>query len=122
MFFVSLVLDLSGSAIALMCAYFTKTLGTLVYIVMSGVCKECWEGWSMECLKDWGQMLKLGIPGMLMEIFKAGSFTTAMVLTGTVTIPFAVTTLAQQLKISENSNFESYRCQTMYESRVNIGL
>ena len=71
--FVSLYIDFSGSAIALMMAYFTKTLGTLLYIVVSGVYKECWEGCSVECWKDWGRLLRLGIPGMLMEIFKGGS-------------------------------------------------
>ena len=54
----------------------------LVYIRVKNLHKECWGGWTMECLDGWGEYLRLAIPGMCMICLEWWAFEIGMVTTG----------------------------------------
>lgn len=71
-----------GSAVAQAVGYFLMFILTLIYILVSKVYKDTWEGWSTECLQDWAKFLKLCIPGMLMLCMEWWGFEIGVFLTG----------------------------------------
>ena len=54
----------SGAAIALSTVYLLSPVLLIVYIKWRRLHQVTWGGWSWEALHDWGQYLKLGIPGI----------------------------------------------------------
>ncbi|XP_053363546.1 multidrug and toxin extrusion protein 1 [Clarias gariepinus] len=62
------VLDLgvAGSAAANVASQYTMAIIPLVYIWYKGLHKNTWQGLSMECLQEWGEFMRLGLPGMIM--------------------------------------------------------
>ncbi|CAH1776860.1 unnamed protein product [Owenia fusiformis] len=72
----------TGSAVAQVLAYFIMAMGTLCYILFSKMYTETWDGWTKECLDDWGFFMKLALPGMLMVCLEWWCFEIGTVLTG----------------------------------------
>ncbi|KAK2831406.1 hypothetical protein Q7C36_016492 [Tachysurus vachellii] len=62
------VLDLGivGSAAASVAADYSMAIMLFVYIIYKGLYKDTWEGLSMDCLQEWDEFMRLGIPGMVM--------------------------------------------------------
>eukprot|EP00795_Rhopilema_esculentum_P009335 gene9335-17038_t len=82
--FVSyLDMGLVGSAIVIDLTYLVLCLLLLCYIWKKRIL-QAWPGWSGECLLQWGQFVKLALPGALMVIFDWGSAETGVFLMGLV--------------------------------------
>ena len=71
---LSLSLTSRGAAIALSTVNILSPLLLIVYIKWRGLHRVTWGGWSWEALHDWGQYLKLGIPGDLSQNLYTGFF------------------------------------------------
>ena len=72
----------SGSAIALMVSYLVMPVGVLLYIVMSGVYKEYWDGWTIESLRDWGPLLRLALANTVMVVVEWFSLEVGLIVSG----------------------------------------
>ncbi|XP_039703424.1 multidrug and toxin extrusion protein 1 isoform X5 [Pteropus medius] len=55
-----------GSALANTISQFSLALFLFLYILWKKLYQATWEGWSLECLQDWGSFFHLAIPSMLM--------------------------------------------------------
>ncbi|GLJ38554.1 hypothetical protein SUGI_0785890 [Cryptomeria japonica] len=51
-----------GVAIATWCTNFNMLFLLVAYLAYTGVCKNTWVGWSVECLKQWWPLLHLALP------------------------------------------------------------
>ncbi|KAG5284362.1 hypothetical protein AALO_G00025880 [Alosa alosa] len=62
------VLDLgvAGSAAANSISQYALTVFLYTYIVWKGLHKATWDGWSKDCLQEWGPYIRLALPSMLM--------------------------------------------------------
>ncbi|KAI5626707.1 hypothetical protein C0J50_13667 [Silurus asotus] len=62
------VLDLGivGSAAANVVSQYSMAIILFLYIRCKGLHKDTWHGLSIDSLQEWGDFLKLGIPGLLM--------------------------------------------------------
>ncbi|XP_065065943.1 multidrug and toxin extrusion protein 1-like isoform X2 [Rhopilema esculentum] len=82
--FVSyLKMGVVGSAIAIDLTYLLLCLLLFGYIRKKKI-SQTWPGWSGECLLQWGQFVKLALPGALMIFFDWGSAETGVFLMGLV--------------------------------------
>ncbi|KAM9733983.1 multidrug and toxin extrusion protein 1 [Menidia menidia] len=61
-----LKMGVAGSAVANTISQFSLAGFLYVFIIMKGLHKATWGGWSKECLQDWGSYIRLAIPGMVM--------------------------------------------------------
>ncbi|XP_030001194.1 multidrug and toxin extrusion protein 1-like [Sphaeramia orbicularis] len=75
------VLDLgiAGSATANAISQYTLAVVLYIYICLRGLHKSTWQGWSLDCLQEWGPFIRLAIPSMLMLclewwVFEIGGF------------------------------------------------
>ncbi|XP_034746641.1 multidrug and toxin extrusion protein 1 [Etheostoma cragini] len=59
-------LGVAGSAAANTISQYALAGFLFVYICFRGLHKATWDGWSKECLQEWGPFLHLAIPSMLM--------------------------------------------------------
>uniref|UniRef100_A0AAV2JAH1 Multidrug and toxin extrusion protein n=1 Tax=Knipowitschia caucasica TaxID=637954 RepID=A0AAV2JAH1_KNICA len=66
----SLELGVIGSAIASALSWITICLLLFGYIRWRRLHEKTWEGWSTECLQDWGSYMKLAIPSLFMVCFE----------------------------------------------------
>ena len=73
-----------GATTALVIAYNFSPLFLIFYMCARGLHKQTWGGWSWESLSEWGQYLKLGIPGLLMVCIEWWSFEVATFVTGSI--------------------------------------
>jgi MATE family multidrug resistance protein len=78
------VLDMgtNGSAWSITAGYCTLMVLTIAYVVISGCCKETWDGFDLELFREWGQFLKLAYSGMFMLGFEWWSFEVGIFLAG----------------------------------------
>ncbi|KAL2094210.1 hypothetical protein ACEWY4_008929 [Coilia grayii] len=62
------VLDLgvAGSAAANSISQYALAVFLYIYIVWRGLHKATWDGWSKDCLQEWGAYISLALPSMLM--------------------------------------------------------
>lgn len=60
----------SGAMIALVASDILLPFLVLGYVWIHGLHKQTWGGWSWESLNQWGQYLKLAVPGLLMTCFE----------------------------------------------------
>ncbi|XP_063058899.1 multidrug and toxin extrusion protein 1-like [Engraulis encrasicolus] len=62
------VLDLgvAGSAAANSISQYALAVFLYTYIVWKGLHKATWDGWSKDCLQEWGAYISLALPSMLM--------------------------------------------------------
>uniref|UniRef100_A0A8C3WV82 Multidrug and toxin extrusion protein n=1 Tax=Catagonus wagneri TaxID=51154 RepID=A0A8C3WV82_9CETA len=66
LFLYPLHLGVTGSALANAVSQFTLALLLFVCIVVKGLHRDTWGGWSWECLQDWASFFRLAVPSMLM--------------------------------------------------------
>ncbi|KAF6299726.1 solute carrier family 47 member 1 [Rhinolophus ferrumequinum] len=66
LFLHQLHLGVMGSALANAISQFSLALLLFLYILWKKLHQATWEGWSLECLQDWGSFFQLAIPSMLM--------------------------------------------------------
>lgn len=59
-------LGVVGAAIAVSITYWVEMVLHLLYIVVSGIYKDTWTGFSKDCLIDWKPFVHLALPGMMM--------------------------------------------------------
>ncbi|KAK2880996.1 hypothetical protein QQF64_008657 [Cirrhinus molitorella] len=62
------VLDMgvSGSAAAATISQYSLAIILFIYIRCTGLHKDTWPGWSVDCLQEWDSFIRLAIPSMLM--------------------------------------------------------
>lgn len=77
-------MDIIGSAIAQSLTYFVMLSLSIIYIIVSGLHKTSWGGWSTESLEAWGQFAYLGISGILMTCIEWWSFEAGIILAGLI--------------------------------------
>ncbi|XP_020508644.2 multidrug and toxin extrusion protein 1-like [Labrus bergylta] len=65
-FLTLLDLGVAGSAAANAISQYTLAVFLFVYICSRGLHKATWDGWSRDCLQQWGTFLHLAFPSMLM--------------------------------------------------------
>ncbi|XP_029029289.1 multidrug and toxin extrusion protein 1 isoform X1 [Betta splendens] len=66
----SLELGVTGSAIANSLSQITICLLLYGYIRWKKLHRQTWEGWSTDCLQEWGSYMKLAIPSAFMVCFE----------------------------------------------------
>ncbi|KAG7321297.1 hypothetical protein KOW79_015712 [Hemibagrus wyckioides] len=59
-------LGVAGSAMANSISQFALAVFLYVYIHLKGLHKATWDGWSRDCLQEWGPYFRLALPSMLM--------------------------------------------------------
>ncbi|XP_037604792.1 multidrug and toxin extrusion protein 1-like [Sebastes umbrosus] len=59
-------LGVAGSAAANAISQYSLAVFLFVYICSRGLHKATWDGWSGDCLQEWGPFLHLAMPSMLM--------------------------------------------------------
>ncbi|XP_064865702.1 multidrug and toxin extrusion protein 1-like isoform X3 [Oncorhynchus nerka] len=65
-FLYQLNMGVAGSAAANTISQYTLAIVIYVYILWRGLHKATWDGWSRDCLQEWGPFLYLAVPSMLM--------------------------------------------------------
>ncbi|CAL8331270.1 unnamed protein product [Merluccius merluccius] len=98
------VLDMGvgGSAVANVISQYSLAVSLFIYINCRGLHKATWQGWSRECLQEWGPFIKLAIPSMLMMclewwMFEVGGFLAGIISEeelGAQSIVYELATLA----------------------------
>ncbi|XP_071754215.1 multidrug and toxin extrusion protein 1 [Centroberyx gerrardi] len=78
-FLYRLDLGVAGSAAANAISQYSLAVFLYVYICFRGLHKATWEGWSQDCLQEWGPFIHLAIPSMLMHclewwLYEIGAF------------------------------------------------
>ncbi|TRZ03382.1 hypothetical protein DNTS_008646 [Danionella cerebrum] len=61
-----LELGVPGSAAANTISQYSLAVFLYVYIRWKGLHKATWDGWSCDCLQEWGAFIRLALPSMLM--------------------------------------------------------
>ena len=56
----------------------------ILYIRIRNIHKLTWAGWSFESLNEWGQFLKLALPGMIMLCLEWWSAEVTTFIAGTI--------------------------------------
>ncbi|XP_061686844.1 multidrug and toxin extrusion protein 1-like isoform X2 [Syngnathoides biaculeatus] len=77
-------LGVVGSAVANLISQYLLPAVLLSYIYWRGLHKATWEGWSLECLHEWGTFAKLAIPSMIMFWMEHGSMEVGGFLAGQI--------------------------------------
>ncbi|KAM6911591.1 multidrug and toxin extrusion protein 1-like [Lycodopsis pacificus] len=77
-------LGVAGSAAANAISQYTVAVFLFVYICSTGLHKPTWDGWSRDCLQEWGPFLWLAIPSMLMLCLEWWLFEIAGFLAGII--------------------------------------
>ncbi|KAI9542394.1 hypothetical protein NQZ68_020741 [Dissostichus eleginoides] len=77
-------LGITGSAAANAISQYSLAVFLFVYICFRGLHKATWDGWSAECLQEWGPFLRLAIPSMLMHCLEWWLYEIAGFLAGII--------------------------------------
>uniref|UniRef100_H3CJD9 Multidrug and toxin extrusion protein n=1 Tax=Tetraodon nigroviridis TaxID=99883 RepID=H3CJD9_TETNG len=77
-------LGVAGSAGANTISQYCLAIFLFVYIRFRGLHKDTWDGWSTECLQQWGPYLKLAVPSMLMHCLEWWLYEIAGFLAGII--------------------------------------
>ena len=72
----------NGSAWAITAGYCTLLILTVLYIIISGMYKDTWRGFDLDCFLEWGQFLRLAYWGLFMMGFEWWAFEAGVVLAG----------------------------------------
>ncbi|XP_054635102.1 multidrug and toxin extrusion protein 1-like isoform X2 [Dunckerocampus dactyliophorus] len=83
-FLYPLDLGVAGSAAANAISQYLLAVVLFVYICWRGLHKATWEGWSLDCLQEWGPFVKLAVPSMLMLCLEWWMFEVGGVLAGLI--------------------------------------
>ncbi|XP_073727206.1 multidrug and toxin extrusion protein 1-like isoform X2 [Misgurnus anguillicaudatus] len=65
-FLYQLDLGVIGSAAANTISQYSLAVFLYIYIRWTGLHKATWDGWSRDCLQEWGAFVRLALPSMLM--------------------------------------------------------
>ena len=65
-----LSINCRGAVIALVISEMLLPFMVIGYVWIRKLHKQTWGGWSWESLNQWGQYLKLAVPGLLMTCFE----------------------------------------------------
>ncbi|KAL2522765.1 MATE efflux family protein [Forsythia ovata] len=57
-----LSLGIKGTALAVAITDFNLLATLVVYIFLSGICRESWQVWSVDCFNEWKPILSLALP------------------------------------------------------------
>uniref|UniRef100_A0AAV2J7W4 Multidrug and toxin extrusion protein n=1 Tax=Knipowitschia caucasica TaxID=637954 RepID=A0AAV2J7W4_KNICA len=79
-----LKLGVEGSGAANTISQFSLTVILFLYIYIGKLHKATWDGWSMECLREWGQFLSLALPSMIMMCSEWWLYEVASFLAGVI--------------------------------------
>ncbi|KAL5022186.1 hypothetical protein ScPMuIL_001341 [Solemya velum] len=74
--------DIRGAALAVVLTEWTLVILHVCYICFSGIYRSTWTGWSSKCFDDWGEFMRLAIPGLLMVCLEWWSFEILTFVTG----------------------------------------
>uniref|UniRef100_A0A1X7VPD1 Multidrug and toxin extrusion protein n=1 Tax=Amphimedon queenslandica TaxID=400682 RepID=A0A1X7VPD1_AMPQE len=77
-------LGVNGAAISMVLSYYCFAIFLIIYIRLRKLHAKTWDGWSWESLNEWGQFLKLGIPGVAMTCLEWVSFEIAAFVLGSI--------------------------------------
>ncbi|XP_049892877.1 multidrug and toxin extrusion protein 1-like isoform X2 [Epinephelus moara] len=77
-------LGVAGSAAANAIAQYSLAVFLFVYMCSRGLHKATWDGWSGDCLQEWGPFLHLAIPSMLMHCLEWWLYEIAGFLAGVI--------------------------------------
>ncbi|KAM7398046.1 hypothetical protein PAMA_006082 [Pampus argenteus] len=77
-------LGVAGSAAANSISQYILAVFLFVYICYTGLHKVTWDGWSGDCLQEWGPFLHLAIPSMLMHCLEWWLYEIAGFLAGMI--------------------------------------
>lgn len=73
-----------GAVIALVLSECLPPILVIFYIRVRNIHKLTWGGWSFESLNEWGQFLKLALPGMIMLCLEWWSAEVTTFIAGTI--------------------------------------
>ncbi|XP_048468536.1 multidrug and toxin extrusion protein 1-like isoform X2 [Rhincodon typus] len=79
-----LMLGVPGSAAANVISQYCQVIFLFVYIRWKKLHEKTWEGWSTDCLQEWGPFLQLAIPSMAMICVEWWSFHIGTFLVGLI--------------------------------------
>uniref|UniRef100_A0A665XBQ5 Multidrug and toxin extrusion protein n=1 Tax=Echeneis naucrates TaxID=173247 RepID=A0A665XBQ5_ECHNA len=77
-------LGVAGSAAANTISQYSLAIFLFMYICARGLHKATWDGWSTDCLQDWGPFLRVALPSMLMHCLEWWLYEIAGFLAGIV--------------------------------------
>ncbi|XP_071316836.1 multidrug and toxin extrusion protein 1-like isoform X2 [Trachinotus anak] len=77
-------LGIAGSAAANVISQYSLAVFLFVYICARGLHKATWDGWSGDCLQEWGSFLRLAVPSMLMHCLEWWLYEIAGFLAGII--------------------------------------
>ncbi|XP_069613345.1 multidrug and toxin extrusion protein 1-like isoform X1 [Ranitomeya imitator] len=81
-----LKIGVKGAALAITISSIFECLLLFSYILVRKLHLATWAGWSVECLKDWGPFLELGMPGIVIQSLKVWTFEIVMILSGLINL------------------------------------
>ncbi|XP_061926128.1 multidrug and toxin extrusion protein 1-like isoform X2 [Entelurus aequoreus] len=77
-------LGVAGSAAANVISQMSLAVFLFVYMMAKGLHKATWDGWTSDCLQEWGPFLRLAIPSMLMTCLEWWLYEVAGFLSGLI--------------------------------------
>ncbi|XP_014004877.1 multidrug and toxin extrusion protein 1 isoform X1 [Salmo salar] len=83
-FLYQLNLGVAGSAAANTISQYTLAIVIYVYIIWRGLHKATWDGWSRDCLQEWGPFLYLAVPSMLMMCLEWWTYEIGVFMAGLI--------------------------------------
>ncbi|GMH14778.1 hypothetical protein Nepgr_016619 [Nepenthes gracilis] len=75
-------LGVRGVAAAAAFTDFNILLSMLIYLRVTGIHKQSWRGWSLECFKEWSAILRLAIPNCISVCLEWWWYELMIVLSG----------------------------------------
>ncbi|GAA6088517.1 multidrug and toxin extrusion protein 1, partial [Tachysurus ichikawai] len=101
-------LGIAGSAMANSISQFALAVFLYIYIRWKGLHKATWEGWSWDCLQEWGPFIRLALPSMLMLCvewwtYEIGGFLAGLISEvelGAQSVVYGVATIAYMFPLS----------------------
>ena len=74
----------SGASISLVMATILSPVLLFAYIKWRKLHTQTWGGWSFECLTEWWQFLRLGVPGIFSIAFEWWAFEITTLVAGSI--------------------------------------
>ena len=81
---IKFLFNYRGAVVALVISTCLPAALVILYIRVRNLHKLTWGGWSLESLNEWGQFLKLGLPGMAMLCLEWWAVEVASFVAGTI--------------------------------------
>ncbi|OAY33818.1 protein DETOXIFICATION 49 [Manihot esculenta] len=78
-------LGIQGIAVAVTITDLNLLAALLIYLCFSGICRESWQGWSLQCFDEWKPILGLAIPSCISVCLEWWWYELMIVLSGLLT-------------------------------------